>query len=250
MKKKWKISIAVVMALVLGAGAYLAYIMKFKEYDVADDEVEEIVSNPYEIELPDGSKLVIGEDGTVNQVEGNTVAEGDQGGDGADGKSAAGDSGEKTSTGSNTAGVTPPNSDSKGTLTTTTPNKQPASSSNPKKVTVADVKGKYEPVFKQLEGQADVKINSLIGRAKKEYSDKKANGESISYGYFYNKYMGAANNLEANTDAAFYGVVKAVEAELAANGYNKSYAQSFIDEYEATKKARRDGILKKAVGRN
>src|SRR5690606_11874898 len=118
-----------------------------------------------------------------------------------------------------------------------------------KKVTVADVKGKYEPVFRQLEGQADAKISALIGRAKKEYTDKKVNGESISYGYFYNKYMGAANNMEASTDAAFYGVVKALEAELTANGYNKSHAQNFIDEYETMKKTRRDGIIKKAMGR-
>ncbi|WP_252501988.1 hypothetical protein [Sporosarcina sp. Marseille-Q4943] len=247
MKKKWKISIAVVSAIVLGAGAYLAYIFKFKEYDVADVEVQEIIANPYEIELPDGSKLVIGEDGSVNQLEGNTVAKGEKGGGSPDGESEVGDSGESSSTGGNTVGVTPPKSESKGTSTNSS--KQPVSTTETnKKVTVADVKGKYEPVFKQLEGQADAKINSLIGRAKKEYSDKKANGESISYGYFYNKYMSAANNLEANTDAAFYGVIKAVEAELAANGYNKSYAQSFIDEYEATKKARRDGILKKAVG--
>ncbi|MFC5604814.1 hypothetical protein [Sporosarcina koreensis] len=250
MKKKWKITIAVVLALVLGAGAYLAYILKFKEYDVADEEVEEIIANPYEIELPDGTKLVIGEDGTVSGLdeEKSDGQEGDSEGDSiSEASKNAKDSGQTTSTGNNKAGVTPPKSDSKGT--SSKQNKQPVSTTETKKkVTVAEVKGKYEPVFRQLEGQADSKINALIGRAKNEYSDKKTNGESINYGYFYNKYMSAANSLEANTDAAFYGVIKALESELAANGYNKSYAQSFIDEYEATKKVRRDGILKKAIG--
>ncbi|MCG7343978.1 hypothetical protein MHZ92_07530 [Sporosarcina sp. ACRSL] len=254
MKKKWKITIAIVLALVLGAGAYLAYILKFKEYDVADDEVEGIIANPYEVELPDGSKLVIGKDGTVSGL-GETVVEEVEASEevveaSEEAEEEPGKSKQTTSTGNKTAnktaGVTPPKNELKGT---TAKKKQSASTTETKKkLTVAEVKGKYEPVFKQLEGQADDKINSLIGRAKKEYIDKKANGESISYGYFYNKYMGAANNLEANTDAAFYGVVKALEAELAANGYNKSHAQSFIDEYESLKKVRRDGILKKAIG--
>lgn len=250
MKKKWKITIVVVLALILGAGAYLAYIFKFKEYDVADDEVEEIIANPYEIELPDGSKLVIDDDdGTVNELDGNTVAEGDQGAGNIEGElKEEGGSGQSTSGNDKTAGVTPPKNNSKGTSTATNQNKKPVNSTEPKKLTVAEVKGKYEPVFTKLEGQADGKIAALIGRAKKEYTDKKANGESISYGYFYNKYMSAAENLEANTDTAFYGVIKALESDLAANDYNKSHAQSFIDEYEATKKARRDGILKKAIG--
>ncbi|NYF23628.1 hypothetical protein [Sporosarcina sp. JAI121] len=58
----------------------------------------------------------------------------------------------------------------------------------------------------------------------------------MSYGYFYTKYEGAANGLEANTDAVFAGGIKAVEKDLAANGYDKSYAQSFTDDYNAEKK--------------
>ena len=247
MNKKLKIFLIIFFVIILAAVSYLLYIFKFKEYDVADDEVKEIIADPYEIELPDGSKIVIGEDGTVTGFEGEVEA-GDEG-----------DSNQTTSPGNTTAGVTPPANDSEGSSedqneqpdgATGTDNSDNSSNNTNKKLTVADVKGKYEPVFRELEGQADKKINSLISRAKKEYSDKKAKGESIEYGYFYNKYMSAANNLEANTDAAFQGVIKAVEAELVANGFNKSYAKSFVDEYEATKKARRDSILKKAVGRD
>lgn len=231
------------IALVLGAGIYLVYLFKFKEYDVADEEVAEIVENPYEIELPDGSKLVIDEDGKVSEEDTNNVV------DAGDEKAGESTTGSTTTKKDSTAGITPPKSNTD--KTTSNEGEKPSKPSNTdKKLTVADVKGKYEPVFRQLEAQADTKINSLIGRAKKEYSDKKANGESISYGYFYNKYMGAATSLESSTDAVFYGVIEAVEAELVANGYNKSYAKSFIDEYEATKKSRRDGILKKVVGRS
>jgi len=114
--------------------------------------------------------------------------------------------------------------------------------------TVASIKGKYTPVFQGLESQADGKINALIGRAKSEYQTKQANGESVNYAYFYNKYMGAATSLEAGTDSIFNGVLAAVENDLVANGFDKSYAQSFKSEYEATKEARRSGIIDKALG--
>ena len=39
-----------------------------------------------------------------------------------------------------------------------------------------------------------------------------------------------------------------MEKDLTANGYDKSYAQSVIDEYNAKKKARRDSLLSKALG--
>lgn len=254
MKKKLKIFLSVFVIVLLAAGSYLLYIFKFKEYDVADDEVAQIVSDPYEVELPDGSKLVIEEDGTVTTVGG--------------GESDETTSGTTTTAGGSTAGVTPPSQSGSNSSTSSKDDTSKDNSSNEgsatedkgsegnggtgnvaKKPTVADIKAKYEPVFSQLEGQADQKINSLIGRAKKEYSDKKANGESVNYAYFYNKYMGAATSLEENTDSIFHGVVKAVEAELEANGYSKSYAQSFVDHYEATKKARRDSIISKATGK-
>ena len=60
--------------------------------------------------------------------------------------------------------------------------------------------------------------------------------------------MGAATSLEAGTDTIFTGVLSAVEKDLVANGFDKSYAQSFQSEYEATKEARRSSIIDKAMG--
>jgi len=242
MKKKWKISLSVVVALLLAISTYLIYIFKFKEYDVADEEVSKIVSAPYEVELPDGSKLVFHEEDDSAKGEDETESHNDKSIvtiDKPDSVKAA-------------TLATPNQSSSKSNSSTSSLIKQNGSTSNKSeesapKQTVAEVKAKYEPVFQQLEGQADSKISSLIGRAKNEYTTKKANGESVNYGYFYNKYMGAAESLEASTDTAFYGVVKSLKNELAANGYSASHADSFIDHYEAMKKSRRDSLIKKAV---
>ncbi|MFC5589120.1 hypothetical protein ACFPRA_09490 [Sporosarcina soli] len=254
MKKKLKIFSLVFVIVLLVAASYLLYVIKFKEYDVADEEVEKIVKVPYEIELPDGSKL------TLDEEQKGTDSEE------ADSKTAGStvDTAGKLDTTSDRitadSGMEEGKSDaakkqdsvSKGTGSDGTRGKADSSKSRgnnetEKKPTVASIKQKYAPTFENLQVQADNKLNSLIGHAKKEYIDKKESGESISYGYFYNKYVDAANGLEAQTDAAFNSVIKAVEKDLVANGYGKSYAQSFIDEYNVKKKERRDSLISKAM---
>ncbi|WP_318617971.1 hypothetical protein [Sporosarcina sp. YIM B06819] len=225
MKKKWKIVIAVIVAILLSVSLYFAYILKFKQYDVADADVTEIVANPYTIELPDGTTITIDEDGEVIESEaGGTV----------------------TTSGQNTGGTTGNSTTEKVAGTTT--NQGGSKVETTTKPTVASVKEKYIPVFGDLQAQADGKLNALIGHAKKELADKKASGQAIDVGYFYNKYSAAATELEKNTDKIFYGAIKVVENDLVKNGFNKSYAKNFAEEYEAAKKERRDSILKKAAG--
>ncbi|MDI2587678.1 hypothetical protein OR571_11275 [Psychrobacillus sp. NEAU-3TGS] len=235
--KKLKIFLIAALVIILAGGGYLLYMFKFKEYDVADEEVSEIVADPYKVELPDGTALVIDEQGKV--VIGETEAS-----DNNTNTSATSSPTNEEKLGGKTAGTstdsTSPVNNSSGTGTSTT--------SSTEKPTVASIKDKYRPAFEGLEAQADTKINALIGRAVTEYNSKKASGEKVDFGYFYSKYTAAAGDLEASTDTVFHAVIGAVEKDLAANGYDKSYAQSFKDEYEATKKARRDGILKKALG--
>ncbi|MFJ7970208.1 hypothetical protein [Psychrobacillus sp. NPDC096389] len=202
---------------------------KFKEYEVADEAVKEIVADPYKVELPDGGTIFINQKGevieeTVIEKNTNTVTTSSPSNSDMLAGKTAGPSSNTTSTSSST------------TKTST------------EKPTVATIKGKYRPALEGLETQADDKINALVGHAVAEYQDKKASGEKVDFGYFYNKYMTAASDLEANTDTIFQAVLDAVEKDLAANGYDKSYAQSFKDEYEATKKARRDNLLSKALG--
>ncbi|PIC56142.1 hypothetical protein CSV80_15870 [Sporosarcina sp. P12(2017)] len=278
MKKKFKIFLLAILALVVVGGGYLLYIFQFKEYEVADEEVDEIIDNPYDIVLPNGTKLVIdGEEASGDEKNQQTAtADGEK----TDGQQTAGVSSstatEDKTTSSSTAGggastsqadgVKQPAKDSAGNTAdknsstgnqsdkkdpaVTKPTTGNAGSAKPaKKDSVASIKQKYVPTVNNLQGQVDGKINSLISRAKNEYSTKKANGESIDYGYFYNKYMSAANSLEAQTDAVFNGVVSSLEKDLQANGYDKSYSQSIRDEYAAQKKARRDSIMSKAMGR-
>ncbi|QEY20695.1 hypothetical protein D0S48_08275 [Psychrobacillus sp. AK 1817] len=224
--KKLKIFAIIVLVLIIAGGSYLLYTFKFKEYDVADDEVKEIVEKePYKVELPGGATIsmdengeVIEEEGTSGETAGNNAVDGN----GESSNNVTGNDGADNSSGT--------------------------SSGSSNETTVAAIKEKYTPALEGLEDQADTKVNALIVKAKKEYVDKQANGEKINVGYFYNKYMAAAKDLEGNTDKVFDAVLNAVEKDLAANGFDKTEAKAMEEEYEAKKKARRDSILKKALG--
>lgn len=253
--KKFKIFLIVALVVILVGGGYLLYMFKFKEYDVADEEVTEIVSEPYKVELPDGSTILIDENGEIIEetTEGNkiTTSSANTNSNGGTTNGSTNSSNGQTSDQSTGSSGNTNNSSSNNTSTGNNKNTGSNAGNNNTNAptTVASIKDKYRPSFEGLEAQADSKINALIGRAMSEYSTNKANGEGVDFGYFYNKYMSAANGLEANTDTIFNAVIGAVEKDLAANGYDKSYAQSFRDEYEATKKARRDSILSKALNR-
>lgn len=254
MRKKLKISLILLGVVVLCAASYILYILKFKDYDIADESVDEIVGESYEIELPDGTVITLNEDGDlieeeVGEKKAGTTVGSDDGQDSSEGTSSDDDqkgSGSKTGSSTSTSGTSTSgkgsSTASKPGSTTSIPGTQTA------KPSVASIKEKYTPAFQALEGQADDKLNALIGRAKNEYLSKKENGEKIDYGYFYNKYTSAAAELEGRTDNIFTGVLKAVEKDLEKNGFDKSYAQSFSEQYNAQKKARKDSLMKKAMG--
>lgn len=265
MKKSLKIFLTISLIIILGAGSYILYLFKFKDYDVADNEIDEIMEDTYSIELPDGTVITAdGEEPSPDKKEEEDTADSDSTTSGTSDEStnSAGqssgsensadeDSSSDTSSNSNTGSGTNSNNNtdssttesSPGTPGTGTPGKDDA----PKETTVASIKGEYTPAFESLQSQADGKLNSLVGRAKKEYTDNKAQGKKIDFPYFYNKYYGAAEALEGQTDTVFHSVLNAVEKDLAANGYDKSYAQSYADDYNARKKARREELLKKAM---
>ena len=224
--KKLKIFAIIVLVLIIAGGSYLLYTFKFKEYDVADDEVKEIVEKePYKVELPGGAIISMDENGEVIEEEGTSGE--------AAGNNAVDGNGESSNNVTGNDGA----DNSSGT-----------SSGSSNETTVSAIKENYTPALEGLENQADTKVNALIVKAKKEYVDKQANGEKINVGYFYNKYMAAAKDLEGNTDKVFDAVLNAVEKDLAANGFDKTEAKGMEEEYEAKKKARRDSILKKALG--
>lgn len=296
MKKALKIAAIVIGSLALVIGGYVLYIAKFKEYDVADTQVDEIVREPYVIELPDGGTLEIEEDGTVTEkdADGNviTVTEAPEsaedtvvaasnssstdtqssgtdstqtgttnsgggstgssgtGGSGSsnDGASGSGSSGNGSGSGSTGGSGSGGGSNAgSGSGSGSSGSESGGSTNQPQTMTVAQIKEKYNPVFASLEAQAEGRLNSLISRAKAEYSEKQASGE-VDYGYFYRKYSSAAANLEASTDAAFYSTLAVVQNVFVANGFNKSYAADYETQYKQRKADRRSELMSKVTG--
>lgn len=229
MKKKWKYMILTFVFLIAAVGGYFLYILKFKEYDVADKQVEKIVEENYVLELPDGTKLEVDSEGNIVQDAINNA------------------SATNNNTVLNSQSTTSNNLSNNQTTTnnTTTAKNEVAPAEQP---TVASIKAKYEPTLQALEAQAATKISGLVGRAKNEYVTKQANGESIDIGYFYSKYTAAAKNLEASTDAVFNSLISIIEQDLQANGFDQSYAQDIRDQYEAAKEARRNELLNQVKG--
>lgn len=230
--KKLKVFLIAGLVIGIGIGSYLLYTFKFKEYDTADEQVEEIVEADYKVELPDGNIFVI--DDSLEESNGTSIAK-------------------ETAT-TNTSSQTPTSEEKSSTVveakvneTATKSENTNTNSSKTKPSSAEVIIEKYEPALAGLEGQADTKIDALIGRAMGEYQEKKNSGEKVDFGYFYNKYMSAANNLEANTDKVFYSVIRVIEKDLTANEFDKSRVQTLKDEYEAKKKARRDSLISKAL---
>ncbi|MCM3386832.1 hypothetical protein M3649_01650 [Ureibacillus chungkukjangi] len=243
-KKKWLlyVSLVIVLLAVLGGG-YALYEFKFKSYDIADEKVDELIEDNYVIELPDGNEITVDKDGHIlEEVSGELVSNSDATSQNPNTSSSSNSGNASTATQNNSNSSNDQASTEKGS----SPN--PSAPAATEKPTVKSIKAKYTPSLEALEAQANSRINGLIANAKAEYSTKKANGESISIGYFYNKYMAAANGLEASTDATFNTIVGIIEKDLVSNGFDKSHAQSFRTEYEAMKQARRDNILSQVKG--
>lgn len=260
--KKLKYVLIALAVIVLGVAGYLVYELKFKSYDTADTEVDALLEETFEVALPDGSVILVDKDGNIVDNKADNSADKDAGAEEpSDSTGITNESdetkevttGSKTVTSSNannsTTATTGTNTNTAGgTTASTNQQTKPGSSTSPKeKVTVSTIKAQYTPTFTMIEDQARNRINGLISQAYNEYSTKKKNGESIKYGYFYRKYMGAATALESSTDATVKTVVGLVEKDLQANGFDKSYAQTFMEEYKATKKALRDDLMDKAM---
>ncbi len=266
MKKHWKKILLAFVSVLLIIGGYLLYIFQFKEYDVADKEVTQITKETYTLELPDGTVIELDEEGNIVEstdsdkssstdgtstatsenddkdtttVDGSTVDTNSTSGSNSSSSNNEGTTGTSSNNDSSTSESVSGNKGSTGST-------QSGSESN---VTVATIKEKYSPTLSSLQEQANTRINSLVGRAMEEYQSKKANGESVNYAYFYNKYTSAAEELEGRTDTVFYQVVGIIEKELVANEFSKTHAKSLINDYEAAKEARRKALLDKAMNR-
>lgn len=253
--KLWKKILLGLIVVLLAVAAYILYLFQFKEYDTEDSEVTEITRETYKIELPDGSVIELDENNNIVETAGNGSTDADSSNDTSDdGTSSESNGGSTGDTGTSNNGSTNGNASGSngsgnedGTSSGGSGSKPNNGNNSGSNATVATIKAKYEPVMSELQGQANGRIDALVGRAYSEYQGKKASGESINYAYFYNKYTSAAAELEARTDKVFYQVIAVIEKELVANGYGKSHAQSFVSQYEAEKEARRSSLLDRAM---
>ena len=237
--KKLKIFLIALAVVILGVGGYVVYELKFKKYEVADAKVDSILEEEFEVELADGTKLVIS-NGNIETVASNTDST-------LTGNDSTENQQNDSDTNTNSADAT---SGANGSANNGANNSNSATNSSTEqgeRVTVSTIKEKYNTAFNLLESQTKSRLNSLISEAKTEYTTKKNNGEKVSYGYFYRKYMGAATNLEQSTTSAVHAVVKLVEADLKANGYNPEHAKSFVEQYEKTKEGLRSELMKKVL---
>jgi hypothetical protein len=237
MKKFWKLMISIILILIIGGAGTAFYLLKVKTYDIADEEVDEIAGSEYEIMLPDESP-------NSDEETSDSKAQDQNEDEDVNNNKEAVDDASNPSADSDAAG-TPTEQASQESSNQLASDSKNEDDRKAKEVTVASIKQKYNPSFQNLESQANSKLNALVGQAYAEYQNKKNNGESISFGYFYQKYSSAASALESNTDAAFQSVLNAVENDLVKNGFSKSEANSFKKEYEAQKKARENALLNK-----
>jgi hypothetical protein len=237
MKKGWKYALISLLVLILGAGGTIYYFLNIKTYEITDKEIEEITASEYEIILPE-------------DVEKPADTPED------DSKTETTDNSDKTTENNKTTGEnhSTENNGNKGSSTenengkneNNTPQPNTTEKDKPVEITVASIKGKYRPVFESLEAQANTKIDGLVSRAIGEYHQKKNNGESISFAYFFQKYTSAGKDLESKTDDAFNYIFTALQDNLKKHGFSPNHANEFKEQYENAKKARESALLNKA----
>lgn len=257
MKKGLKIFLGIFVVLLIGLGGTAYYYLKVKEYDIADEKVEEITESDYQIELPgiDGG----GSGETAADDASSSDSAGEDSGEASDQEGTSGDDGSASTT--STASASGDGNGSSGEKKSSDSNsgkkaadgkKNAGQSGSDKKtdskatITAESIKAAYRPVFESLESQANGKIDGLVSAAYSEYKSKKESGESVSITYFYRKYTAAGQELESKTDETFQYVYNALEKDLEKHGFSASEASEFKTQYESAKEARQSALLEKA----
>ncbi|WKA57708.1 hypothetical protein QWY16_14545 [Planococcus shenhongbingii] len=219
--------------LICGAG-YLVYLFGFKDYNVADAEVDTLTKEEYVIELADGSKIILDKNGNLLRH----LQEGDEAV-----KTEKFREGMPYSESSDLAVAAVISENMK-----TGTEEDTAAKTQKESITVKDIEKKYEPAIAEIERQANNSLNNLIDLAKSEYLEMEANDQKISYPYFYNKYSAAASKLEKRTDQIFYAVMDVMEQDLKSKNLPTSLSDTLSKKYESRKAQLRKDILKQTAG--
>jgi hypothetical protein len=251
--KKSKIFLTLSFMAILIVGGILYYFSSIKSYDTEDVDVKEIVSRDYKVKLPNENEVAspfVAEDrqsdGEASNISDKQAKHQQAIGPGkssqkeADNSPASLSHQEKSST-LNESNINRTNVDTSSEFSSTNPN-------DVQKIVTSDtILKKYTPSFKDIEEQANQKVNELISYAVREYKDKKENGEEISYFYFYSKYSTAGKTLEANTDDSFNYIYEHLENELKQKGFDEKNALTFKKQYNKAKKQRKSQLMSKGM---
>lgn len=110
-------------------------------------------------------------------------------------------------------------------------------------VTADELLDQYRFIFEDLQTQATEKLDQLISVALNEYRDLRENDERINYLDLFQKYSGAAEELEDQTDDTFHELYDSLKQELKSNDLDPKAASSFKTQYEEEKASWKNSII-------
>lgn len=109
----------------------------------------------------------------------------------------------------------------------------------------ADIENKLKQKLAALQSEYNSKISGLLAAARKEYSQIQSGQISVSKRELAEKYIGLAENIEAQCDARVYAAIAYAENELIGYGYQSSVPGESRQVYQSTKSERRKQLLSK-----
>jgi hypothetical protein len=115
----------------------------------------------------------------------------------------------------------------------------------PAVLTQAEILGKYEPRFLNLQAQSAGRLETLYASALAERQAQKANG-TFNREDLAHKYIQAGSMVESAADSQFYNVLNDLQAELAANGLPTDIIAEIEGEYLSAKSGKRSELLDRA----
>ncbi|SER68841.1 hypothetical protein SAMN04487944_10862 [Gracilibacillus ureilyticus] len=233
----WKKVVFSLLGLVITGAGLFVYFLFIKNYDIEDEQVDDIVEDEYEITLPDSPPV-------ENQDEGdseNIATENDN--------NSINNSDPDEDTPDKSVEIYNENhSDDDGTSSDfREKNAVRVEIKGQEEQTAEEIVSKYQQTFTSLQNQANARLSELAAYAYGEYKEKKKSGENVSYTYLFQKYKSAADRLENKTDSAFNQVYHQLVNELESNGFSKSEAQPVYDQYVSKKSSKKSQLMKEML---
>lgn len=112
---------------------------------------------------------------------------------------------------------------------------------------IEEIKATYQMKFETLQKSTNVKIDSLLEDAEKEYHTLKNAKEKTTLIDFYQKYASAGQGIEEETEREFNLLYAELTKKLEQLGSGMEVAEEFKEIYTKQKQDRKTDLLKKAI---